>query len=122
MARRALQPCARPGCSALVAEGTRCPPHQAAHEASSAGQRRSYDDRRGSPAARGYDSEWRRVKDAYRARHPMCEVPGCGRPTYDVDHVRELRDGGARLDPGNLKALCRSHHVRKTAARRRERT
>jgi 5-methylcytosine-specific restriction enzyme A len=122
MARRALQPCARPGCSALVAEGTRCPSHQAAHEAATAGQRLAYDAQRGSAAERGYDGAWRRVRTAYLAAHPWCEIPGCGRGAVDVDHVHELRDGGSRLDPRNLRALCRSHHVRKTAARRRERS
>jgi 5-methylcytosine-specific restriction enzyme A len=61
------------------------------------------------------------VRGAYLAAHPVCEAPGCGRPSVDVDHVQELRDGGARLEWANLRALCHGHHVRKTARQRRER-
>jgi hypothetical protein len=32
-----------------------------------------------------------------------------------VDHIVEIADGGAFLDEGNVQALCREHHERKTA-------
>ena len=35
-----------------------------------------------------------------------------------ADHVVELRDGGARLDPANGQCLCGAHHSAKTAAAR----
>jgi 5-methylcytosine-specific restriction enzyme A len=36
-----------------------------------------------------------------------------------ADHIRELRDGGALLDPNNGQCLCASHHEIKTAEVRR---
>lgn len=38
-----------------------------------------------------------------------------------ADHVVELRDGGAALDPDNGQCLCGSHHTAKTAAARAKR-
>lgn len=35
-----------------------------------------------------------------------------------ADHVVELRDGGAALDPANGRCLCGAHHTSKTAASR----
>lgn len=37
------------------------------------------------------------------------------------DHVVELRDGGAPLDPANILQRCGSCHTRKTAAERARR-
>jgi hypothetical protein len=50
----------------------------------------------------------------------VCERPGCGRrePRMFADHVVELKDGGAALDPANGECLCGSHHSLKTAAAR----
>jgi hypothetical protein len=38
-----------------------------------------------------------------------------------ADHKRELRDGGAPLDPANGECLCGSHHTAKTARARADR-
>jgi 5-methylcytosine-specific restriction enzyme A len=38
-----------------------------------------------------------------------------------ADHIRELADGGAPLDPANGQALCGSHHTAKTMAARARR-
>jgi 5-methylcytosine-specific restriction endonuclease McrA len=34
-----------------------------------------------------------------------------------TDHIRSLRDGGARFDPMNHQSLCRSCNTAKDAAR-----
>lgn len=71
--------------------------------------------------------EWRSlVEDLVRQRGRRCEAPDCrypGRKGIRVfgDHVVELRDGGALLDPGNVKLLCGSCHTRKTMRERAKR-
>lgn len=67
--------------------------------------------------------EWRKVRayilerDGYR-----CTIPGC-RSTGRVwvDHIVEIKDGGERLDPLNLRTVCHPHHMEKTHAERRKR-
>lgn len=48
----------------------------------------------------------------------------CGREGVRVfgDHIRELKDGGAPLDPSNIQLLCGSCHTAKTAKARAART
>lgn len=46
----------------------------------------------------------------------------CGGQGYVIgDHVKEIRDGGAGLDPGNVRLLCAKCHGRKTAKAKRAR-
>lgn len=72
-------------------------------------------DTRPSSAARGYDSDWVRLRNWYIAKHPLCEWPGCRQPARDVDHIIPVSvDSSKRLDAGNLQSLCRSHHRVKT--------
>ena len=65
---------------------------------------------------------WRR--EVIARAHGRCQGPGCGRSGVRLfaDHIREIRDGGERLDLANGQALCGSCHSRKTAAARAERT
>ncbi|WP_331253050.1 HNH endonuclease signature motif containing protein [Acetobacter sicerae] len=44
----------------------------------------------------------------------------CGRVDVRLfgDHIRELKDGGAPLDPANIQLLCGSCHTIKTARAR----
>jgi 5-methylcytosine-specific restriction protein A len=67
---------------------------------------------RGCAASRGYDRRWRTLRAWFLSRHPVCVR--CGSPASLVDHVTPLEDGGARLDPANLQALCRGCHGPKT--------
>jgi 5-methylcytosine-specific restriction enzyme A len=54
-----------------------------------------------------------------RCQAIVCNTPDRGRgQRLFADHVEELRDGGARLDPGNGVALCGACHTRKTVAAR----
>jgi 5-methylcytosine-specific restriction protein A len=65
---------------------------------------------------RGYDSDWRRVRDAFAKAHPMCCVEGCTRRTEEVDHIESVRTHPhLRLDPANLRPMCRHHHSARTA-------
>lgn len=65
--------------------------------------------------------EWRAlVARIKRERGARCER--CG-STHRViaDHVVELKDGGAPLDPRNVELLCQADHNQKTAASRAKR-
>jgi 5-methylcytosine-specific restriction protein A len=59
---------------------------------------------------------WRLARSAYLFAHPLCEyVDSDGNPcaaiAEHVHHIVELTDGGAKRDPANLQAVCRSHHA-----------
>ncbi|MEJ0015700.1 MAG: HNH endonuclease signature motif containing protein [Acetobacteraceae bacterium] len=58
---------------------------------------------------------WRRCRKAFVAAHPVCDVPGCGQPTTDVDHRQAIAAGGAPFAWSNLRGLCHAHHSQKTA-------
>jgi len=90
------------------------------------------DSRRAKPPAKAADPiynsrEWRTlITWIIRTRGRRCEHPdhvGPHDPTTRIfgDHIVELRDGGALLDPSNVMLLCGSCHTRKTAEMRSER-
>jgi len=61
---------------------------------------------------------WRKFSDWYKRQHPLCEnckAKGIVTPVYCVDHVIEIKDGGALLSSSNSRSLCRRCHARKTA-------
>lgn len=68
--------------------------------------------------------EWRRLMSVLVAtRGRRCQDPACLSPQRTGirvfgDHVVELADGGAPLDPSNILLRCGSCHTRKTAAAR----
>jgi 5-methylcytosine-specific restriction enzyme A len=104
------RPCSTPGCAALVAEGSRCPAHQAAHY-------RQQDAGRPSSSDRGYDTRWRTLRLHVLAREPLCRscrARGLIKRASEVDHIVPIRAGGARYDKSNLQPLCRSCHSAKT--------
>jgi 5-methylcytosine-specific restriction protein A len=110
MPHRPPHGCVVPGCPALALRGSRCPDHARALRA-------EIDSTRGSPSRRGYDAAWRRIRDAFLARHPLCvacQREGRNTAATDVDHILPLRRGGTH-DPRNLQPLCRPHHSSKTA-------
>jgi 5-methylcytosine-specific restriction endonuclease McrA len=51
-----------------------------------------------------YDTSWHVVRNAFLRSKPLCEQ--CGAPAEIAHHVVPLKEGGARLDPENLMALC----------------
>jgi 5-methylcytosine-specific restriction protein A len=63
--------------------------------------------------------EWRRlVASIKRERGSRCEECG-SRHRVIADHVVERSDGGADLDPANVKLRCFTCHQRKTALARK---
>lgn len=68
--------------------------------------------------------KWRRFRDWYISRHPLCEECESHGETVAgviVDHIVELKDGGAPFDEGNCQTLCHACHNRKTGQERRKR-
>jgi 5-methylcytosine-specific restriction protein A len=64
-------------------------------------------------AERGYDATWQKLRRWKLATDPFCAK--CGTSANQVDHIKPINDGGARLDPLNLQSLCISCHSKKTA-------
>lgn len=79
-----------------------------------------------APKKRGakfYDEpEWRAlVRQLIAERGRRCEHCGATDCRLWADHVIELKDGGAEMDPNNLQLLCARCHGVKTAAARIDR-
>ena len=79
----------------------------------------SYDDKRLSSSARGYDNSWRVVRKQHLTNSPLCELclkEGRYVPGQDIHHKVKLRDRpDLRDDSTNLQTLCHSCHSTLTA-------
>lgn len=68
-----------------------------------------------------YDSRWRKIRALIleRDKH-TCTIGGtnCTTTATEVDHIVAIRDGGARLDPANLRASCKQCNVARANAHR----
>jgi len=86
------------------------------------------DQARGTPRERGYDAEWAAYSRRWLVRFPWCGQRQDGnrhaahsrcttRGEYTratvTDHIRAIKDGGARLDPSNHQSLCAGCNARK---------
>lgn len=56
-----------------------------------------------------------------RAANRTCSSCGKTDTRIYVDHIVEMRDGGAPLDEANLQALCGGCHAKKSARERAKR-
>lgn len=91
-------------CGAIVPAGHRCPVCTKAH-----------DQQRGTSRERGYDKGWEQLRRRFLTKHPMCQVPGCGTHSIEVDHILPIRQWPElRLVWSNLRALCKHHHSQRT--------
>ena len=110
MPTRPLRGCRAPLCPELVSSGY-CVNHLRA-------KRAREDAYRGSAVSRGYDERWRRARASFLASHPLCgECSNEGRVTAAtvVDHIVSIRLAPhRRLDPTNLRSLCKRHHDART--------
>ena len=107
MPNRAPHQCTYPGCHTLVSNGSRCALHA-----------RQAEQERGSSTQRGYDYEWRKIRNAFLQKHPWCSDPfgehqGKKVIAVDVDHIIPKAQGGSN-DDSNLQSLCHRCHSRKT--------
>ena len=107
-------PCRHPGCGEVVATPGYCDSHRVAVHRDYGRARRGFDTERGF-----YQSAaWRAVRAAFLREHPVCtRCEGRGRVVAAVvaDHIKPLKDGGARFDWANLQGLCVPCHNSKTA-------
>lgn len=91
-------------------------------------RKQKLDKRRLSSSQRGYDADWQRVRDAVIIERGLrCEA--CHRlgvlrkrdatrsmPVLEVDHIVSVAERpDLRLEPSNLRVLCRPCHSRRTA-------
>lgn len=59
--------------------------------------------------------EWLAVRRAVEARDgKFCRCCGKAGVRLFADHIVEIKDGGAKLDPANVQLLCGGCHGRKT--------
>jgi 5-methylcytosine-specific restriction endonuclease McrA len=68
-----------------------------------------------------YDSRWRKIRAQILERdNHTCTIgaPNCTTIATEVDHIVALRDGGARLDPTNLRASCKQCNVARANTQR----
>ena len=67
---------------------------------------------RGYDHHKRYDERWRRIRNRYISRHPLCECcqsHGKYKAAQLVHHILPLADGGTH-DESNLQSLCISCH------------
>ncbi|GHA11352.1 hypothetical protein GCM10007989_02070 [Devosia pacifica] len=103
----------------MVSAGQTCPCRQIAKTETA----RQYDEQRGNSSERGYDWQWRKLRDRHLAGSPLCVeclASEIVEVAVDVDHITPIRLAPERrLDPTNLQSLCRRHHNEKTRAESR---
>lgn len=108
MPHKALHPCGHPGCPRLIEAGKKyCEEHRVEH--------RDEEIRPGRKNGNLYNTaRWQKLRRVVIAAHPVCQV--CGKAAADtVDHIVPHR-GNPDLfwDIGNLQALCKQCHDKKT--------
>jgi len=96
--------CAKPA----IPPSSRCEKHQTEAQ-------RRYRSRSWRPRPDLHTNAWTELSRRIRAERPVCELPGCSRPSASVDHVVPNYLGGSD-ELSNLRALCAEHHQRKSAS------
>lgn len=99
-------------CGCSVPKGMKCQ-HEQARQAT---RQKANDEARGTPAERGYDKDWWRLRHAFLQTNPICCVPSCGAKATHVDHIKSIKEAPhLRLVPSNLRSMCGPCHSRRTA-------
>ena len=108
MPRKPKRPCAYPGCARLT-EGVYCDEHAKLRDK----QYNLY--HRDPEINKRYNNvTWRKLREAYLTRFPLCEDcarRGIATVAEHVHHIKPLAAGGTN-DWSNLRALCQSCHTR----------
>ena len=114
MANKPKRFCSAYPCNNLVAPGERfqnCPEHQPKAA-----------ERERNPFY--HTQAWRRYSEWYRSKYPLCEnclKHGLAVPVDVVDHIAELKDGGAKFSEDNTQSLCHACHNAKSRKERKKR-
>jgi 5-methylcytosine-specific restriction protein A len=105
MPTKPKHPCNHPGCPNLT-DCKYCEEHQPLHPD------------RPSSDKRGYNYRWRKVRDAYLRKHPLCVTcmqEGRYVQATVIDHIKPHRgDEKLMWDENNYQALCKPCHDKKT--------
>lgn len=73
------------------------------------------DQQRGTPAERGYDTDWYAFRARFLRANPVC-CCGCGGRAEVIDHIRTIRERpDLRLEPSNCRPMTKRCHDRRTA-------
>lgn len=102
MPRKPKRPCSYPGCPNLT-DGRYCEKHQKIIA-------KRYEKYERSPVSKKrYGRTWKKIRDAYVASHPLCELclkHGRYVVAEEVHHKKPLAEGGTHAW-NNLIALCK---------------
>ena len=106
--QKPLKPCAFRGCPEVIRDGRYCEAHKLAAS-------RSYDKHCRSPDHNKiYGRRWRKIRDLYFSKHPLCEdclERGFHVPADEVHHKIPVDEGGTHAE-SNLRSLCQSCHTK----------
>ena len=116
MPKRPLKPCAYKGCPNLVSPKKRyCKEHKNLLDKKYSRTKRDLKTHKEVYNTR----RWRKVRELALKRDSglcqMCLKGGRITKADVVDHIVEIKDGGAAYDLDNLQSLCQSCHNKKTA-------
>lgn len=63
----------------------------------------------------GYKTNrWRKVSRLFKDENPVCDMDGCGQPTYYTEHQVPALQCDDPWDPSNFRPRCRFHGDSKT--------
>ena len=101
------KPCRYPGCPALTHER-----YCAKHKTVAGREYNKYS--RAPDHNQTYCYRWRKIRNLYISKHPLCEeCLKAGRyvPADEVHHIQPTDQGGSHADD-NLMSLCKSCHTK----------
>lgn len=115
--------CTYVGCRAIVEhdnDGTspRCKAHKKKDQTSQRERKRRYKHHYDDQGRNIYSTyRWKKLSKFKRELNPLCEICesfGIATKAVEVDHIKEIEDGGPVWDINNLQSICRRCHLDKT--------
>ncbi len=113
--------CSAGGCNDIAVAGTyRCERHRVTYTPKKRYEHHYHDGKKIYSSTR-----WVKLRRQFLNHNPLCAhhlVQGINIPGHTVDHIIEIKDGGAIWDIDNLQTLCNACHNTKTGEQSRKRT